>query len=163
MIVFSSLQIRRGVRVLLDNATATINPGQKVGLVGKNGCGKSTLLALLKNEISADGGSFTYPGNWQLAWVNQETPALSEPASTMLSTATVNTANSKRNSTPPTSATTVTPSPPFMASWTPSTRGPFAPAPPACCTAWASAMNSWNARSATSPAAGVCASTWRRR
>ncbi|WLI77925.1 ABC transporter ATP-binding protein [Kosakonia sp. H02] len=80
MIVFSSLQIRRGVRVLLDNATATINPGQKVGLVGKNGCGKSTLLSLLKNEISADGGSFTYPGTWQLAWVNQETPALDEAA-----------------------------------------------------------------------------------
>ncbi len=80
MIVFSSLQIRRGVRVLLDNATATINPGQKAGLVGKNGCGKSTLLSLLKNEISADGGNFTYPGNWQLAWVNQETPALSVPA-----------------------------------------------------------------------------------
>ncbi|ROR08587.1 ABC transporter ATP-binding protein [Erwinia sp. JUb26] len=76
MIVFSSLQIRRGVRVLLDNATATINPGQKVGLVGKNGCGKSTLLALLKNEISADAGSFSYPGSWSLAWVNQETPAL---------------------------------------------------------------------------------------
>ncbi|MEG1213093.1 MAG: ABC transporter ATP-binding protein [Leclercia sp.] len=80
MIVFSSLQIRRGVRVLLDNATATINPGQKVGLVGKNGCGKSTLLSLLKNEMSADAGSFTYPGNWLLAWVNQETPALSKPA-----------------------------------------------------------------------------------
>lgn len=58
MIVFSSLQIRRGVRVLLDNASATINPGQKVGLVGKNGCGKSTLLALLKNEISADAGVY---------------------------------------------------------------------------------------------------------
>lgn len=80
MIVFSSLQIRRGVRVLLDNATATINPGQKVGLVGKNGCGKSTLLSLLKNEISADAGSFNYPSNWSLAWVNQETPALSKPA-----------------------------------------------------------------------------------
>ncbi|MCL6742867.1 ABC transporter ATP-binding protein [Kosakonia sp. R1.Fl] len=80
MIVFSSLQIRRGVRVLLDNATATINPGQKVGLVGKNGCGKSTLLSLLKNEIGADGGSFTFPGTWQLAWVNQETPALNEAA-----------------------------------------------------------------------------------
>jgi len=80
MIVFSSLQIRRGVRVLLDNATATINPGQKVGLVGKNGCGKSTLLALLKNEISADAGSFSYPGTWSLAWVNQETPALDIPA-----------------------------------------------------------------------------------
>ncbi|MDU7256537.1 MAG: ABC transporter ATP-binding protein [Escherichia coli] len=80
MIVFSSLQIRRGVRVLLDNATATINPGQKVGLVGKNGCGKSTLLALLKNELSADGGSYTFPGSWQLAWVNQETPALPQAA-----------------------------------------------------------------------------------
>ncbi|PVZ80284.1 ABC transporter ATP-binding protein [Serratia sp. S1B] len=80
MIVFSSLQIRRGTRVLLDNATATVNPGQKVGLVGKNGCGKSTLLALLKGEISADGGSYTFPSNWRLAWVNQETPALDVPA-----------------------------------------------------------------------------------
>lgn len=80
MIVFSSLQIRRGTRVLLDNATATVNPGQKVGLVGKNGCGKSTLLALLKGEMAADGGSYTFPGNWALAWVNQETPALDVPA-----------------------------------------------------------------------------------
>jgi len=80
MIVFSSLQIRRGTRVLLDNATATVNPGQKVGLVGKNGCGKSTLLAMLKGELAADGGSYTFPGNWALAWVNQETPALDVPA-----------------------------------------------------------------------------------
>lgn len=80
MIVFSSLQIRRGTRVLLDNATATVNPGQKVGLVGKNGCGKSTLLSLLKGEIAADSGSYTFPSNWALAWVNQETPALDMPA-----------------------------------------------------------------------------------
>ncbi|MFP1910189.1 ABC transporter ATP-binding protein [Lonsdalea quercina] len=80
MIVFSSLQIRRGTRVLLDNATATVNPGQKVGLVGKNGCGKSTLLSLLKGEISADGGNATFPQHWSLAWVNQETPALERPA-----------------------------------------------------------------------------------
>ncbi len=50
MIVFSSLQIRRGVRVLLDNASATINPGQKVGLVGKNGCGKSLSLIHISRE-----------------------------------------------------------------------------------------------------------------
>ncbi|WP_192456573.1 ABC transporter ATP-binding protein [Musicola keenii] len=80
MIVLSSLQIRRGTRVLLDNATATINPGQKVGLVGKNGCGKSTLLSLLKGELSADGGNLTFPQNWSLAWVNQETPALDRSA-----------------------------------------------------------------------------------
>ena len=80
MIVFSALQIRRGIRVLLDNATATINPGQKVGLVGKNGCGKSTLLSLLKGEITSDAGSVTFPSNWALAWVNQETPALGKAA-----------------------------------------------------------------------------------
>lgn len=80
MIVFSSLQIRRGARVLLDNASATINPGQKVGLVGKNGCGKSTLLSLLKNELSADAGQVSFPSNWAMAWVNQETPALDQPA-----------------------------------------------------------------------------------
>ena len=80
MIVFSSLQIRRGTNVLLDNASATINPGQKVGLVGKNGCGKSTLISLLKGEMSADAGNLTFPTNWALAWVNQETPALDVPA-----------------------------------------------------------------------------------
>ncbi|WP_074013786.1 ABC transporter ATP-binding protein [Candidatus Sodalis sp. SoCistrobi] len=80
MIVFSSLQIRRGTRVLLDNATATVNPGQKVGLVGKNGCGKSTLLALLKKELSADAGGVSLPANWAMAWVNQEPPALDVPA-----------------------------------------------------------------------------------
>jgi len=48
--------------------------------VGKNGCGKSTLLSLLKGEISSDAGSVTFPGSWALAWVNQETPALSKAA-----------------------------------------------------------------------------------
>ncbi|MBG6038940.1 ABC transporter ATP-binding protein [Proteus cibarius] len=80
MIVFSSLQIRRGVRVLLDNASATINPGQKIGLVGKNGCGKTTLLSLLKGELQSEAGNVTYPSTWSMAWVNQETPALNVPA-----------------------------------------------------------------------------------
>lgn len=80
MITFSGLQIRRGLNVLLDNASATINPGQKVGLVGKNGCGKSTLLALLKNELTPDAGSVSFPQNWSMAWVNQETLALEKSA-----------------------------------------------------------------------------------
>lgn len=74
------MQIRRGVRVLLDNASATINPGQKIGLVGKNGCGKTTLLSLLKGELQSEAGNVTYPSTWSMAWVNQETPALDVPA-----------------------------------------------------------------------------------
>ncbi len=50
-------------------------------------------------------------------------------------------------------------SPPYTASWTPSTHGPFARAPPACYTASASLTISWNVRSATFPAAGGCALT----
>ncbi|MFZ7330044.1 ABC transporter ATP-binding protein [Avibacterium avium] len=76
MILFTNLSLKRGQTTLLENANATINPKQKVGLVGKNGCGKSSLLALLKKEISVEGGEVSYPTNWQLAWVNQETPAL---------------------------------------------------------------------------------------
>ncbi|MDO4627226.1 MAG: ABC transporter ATP-binding protein [Pasteurellaceae bacterium] len=76
MIHFSNLTLKRGQQILLDEANASINPKQKVGLVGKNGCGKSTLFALLKQEISAEGGEVNYPSNWRLAWVNQETPAL---------------------------------------------------------------------------------------
>ncbi|PMJ89334.1 ABC transporter ATP-binding protein [Vibrio sp. 10N.261.55.A7] len=80
MIIFSDIQLLRGGKPLLEQASATIHPGDKVGLVGKNGCGKSTLFALLKDELSIDGGSFSQPSHWELAWVAQETPALERQA-----------------------------------------------------------------------------------
>ena len=80
MIVFSNLSLKRGQTELLENASATINPKQKVGLVGKNGCGKSSLFSLLKKELTPEGGEVTYPSNWRVSWVNQETPALDIPA-----------------------------------------------------------------------------------
>ncbi|MBM7037270.1 ABC transporter ATP-binding protein [Vibrio ulleungensis] len=80
MITFSNIQLLRGGKVLLDNATATIHPGDKVGLVGKNGCGKSTLFSLMKDELTIDGGDFSLPKHWELAWVAQETPALEREA-----------------------------------------------------------------------------------
>nr|VXZ91466.1 Uncharacterized ABC transporter ATP-binding protein YheS [Klebsiella pneumoniae] len=65
MIVFSSLQIRRGVRVLLDNATATINPAKRSVWWGKTAAEIDAAIAF-ENEISADGGSMTFPatGSW---------------------------------------------------------------------------------------------------
>ncbi|MFA0084914.1 ABC transporter ATP-binding protein [Vibrio sp. 10N.286.49.C2] len=80
MITFSDIQLLRGGKPLLDQASATIHPGDKVGLVGKNGCGKSTLFALLKDELSIDAGTFHQPSHWELAWVAQETPALDRSA-----------------------------------------------------------------------------------
>ncbi|MFO4670225.1 ABC transporter ATP-binding protein [Vibrio cholerae] len=80
MITFSEIQLLRGGKPLLEQASATIHPGDKVGLVGKNGCGKSTLFALLKDELTIDAGSFSKPAYWELAWVAQETPALDRSA-----------------------------------------------------------------------------------
>ena len=80
MITFSDIQLLRGGKPLLDQTSATIHPGDKVGLVGKNGCGKSTLFALMKDELSIDAGTFKQPAYWELAWVAQETPALERPA-----------------------------------------------------------------------------------
>ncbi|OFJ05016.1 ABC transporter ATP-binding protein [Vibrio cholerae] len=80
MITFSEIQLLRGGKPLLEQASATIHPGDKVGLVGQNGCGKSTLFALLKDELTIDAGSFSKPAHWELAWVAQETPALDRTA-----------------------------------------------------------------------------------
>ena len=80
MIIASDIELLRGGNPLIVNTSAKINPGQKVGLVGKNGCGKSSLFALIRNEISLDNGSLTYPSTWQIASVAQETPALERTA-----------------------------------------------------------------------------------
>lgn len=76
MIFFTDLILKRGHSVLIENSSATIHTGQKVGLVGKNGCGKSSLFALLKNELQPEGGEVSLSKNWAISWVNQETPAL---------------------------------------------------------------------------------------
>lgn len=76
MIDLKNLNLQRGNKVLLDHASLTINPGQRVGLIGKNGSGKSSLFALLKGEISHETGDVRIPQHWRLAAVKQETPAL---------------------------------------------------------------------------------------
>ena len=56
MLRIDTLTYRIGPRLLLDGASATVNPGHRVGLVGRNGSGKTTLLRLITGELDADGG-----------------------------------------------------------------------------------------------------------
>ncbi len=80
MISINQISLQRGQNFLLEGASAVINPGQKVGLVGKNGCGKSSLFALLNQQLHVDAGELQIPANWIIANVKQETPALKQTA-----------------------------------------------------------------------------------
>jgi ATP-binding cassette subfamily F protein 3 len=80
MITLRNVTLRRGAKVLLDAVSVTINPGEKVGLVGRNGAGKSTLFALFNGSLHEDAGDFSLPAQWQRAEVAQHMPETDEPA-----------------------------------------------------------------------------------
>ena len=81
MIVLKNVTLRRGTKVLLDQTSVTLNPGEKVGLVGRNGAGKSTLFALFNGTLHEDGGDFDMPKAWRMAQVAQNMPETDQPAS----------------------------------------------------------------------------------
>ena len=80
MIRFQQVSMMRGIKPLLDNVDLTLNPGDKIGLIGANGAGKSSLFGLLRGELHADLGSIDFPSKWRMAYVAQETPALDRAA-----------------------------------------------------------------------------------
>ena len=80
MISLKNVVLRRGAKVLLDRANATLTPGEKVGLVGRNGVGKSTLFRLIDGTLHEDAGELSYPRHWRLAQVAQDMPETDEPA-----------------------------------------------------------------------------------
>jgi ATP-binding cassette subfamily F protein 3 len=80
MIILKNVTLRRGAKVLLDSTSVTLNPGEKVGLVGRNGAGKSTLFALLNGTLHEDGGDFSIPTQWRMAQVAQEMPETEQSA-----------------------------------------------------------------------------------
>jgi ATP-binding cassette subfamily F protein 3 len=80
LITLKNVILRRSAKVLLDKVSVTINPGEKVGLVGRNGAGKSTLFGLFNGSLHEDGGDFSRPAQWQLAQVEQNMPETDESA-----------------------------------------------------------------------------------
>jgi ATP-binding cassette, subfamily F, member 3 len=80
MIQLREVTLRRGVKVVLERASVTLQPGEKVGLVGRNGAGKSSLFSLLTGRLHADAGSVEWPPRWRLAEVVQEMPETGDAA-----------------------------------------------------------------------------------
>src|SRR5436309_2456435 len=80
MLVLSQVSLRRGVKLVLNQASATLQPGEKVGLVGRNGAGKSSLFSLMAGRLHADAGDVSMPPRWRIGEVAQEMPETDEGA-----------------------------------------------------------------------------------
>src|SRR6266487_6802387 len=82
MLRVTDLTVEIGHRLLVDEASFTIAPGDVVGLVGPNGAGKTTLLRTLAEAATASGASGKGDPRVQLvgalAWLPQESPPTSE-------------------------------------------------------------------------------------
>jgi len=74
MLTIQDITYRIGGRTLLENASAQVPQGRRVGLVGRNGAGKSTLLALIMGDIQPDTGTIETPRRWRIGRVAQEAP-----------------------------------------------------------------------------------------
>ena len=80
MITLKNVVLRRGAKVILDSASVTLNPGENIGLVGRNGAGKSSLFAMLNGTLHEDGGEFFIPAQWRMAQVAQDMPETEQSA-----------------------------------------------------------------------------------
>jgi ATP-binding cassette subfamily F protein 3 len=80
MIRFIQVSLMRGTKPLLEQVDVTLNPGDKIGLIGANGAGKSSLFAMMRGELHPDQGEIDFPAKWRVAHVAQETPPLERAA-----------------------------------------------------------------------------------
>ena len=74
MLNLKKISIRRGRKLLIENATFQAHAGQRMGLIGANGSGKTSLFALLLGELEADDGELGIDPNDVFAHVAQESP-----------------------------------------------------------------------------------------
>jgi ATP-binding cassette subfamily F protein 3 len=74
MLVIEDLTVRIAGRTLIEDATVRINPGARVGLVGRNGSGKTTLFGVITGDIGSEHGAVELPPRWRIGRLAQEAP-----------------------------------------------------------------------------------------
>lgn len=80
MIHLRQVTLRRGSKLLLDQADLSLFDKEKVGIVGANGVGKSSLYQCILGNIVTDSGEIDIPGKLKLAHLKQETPSCATSA-----------------------------------------------------------------------------------
>jgi len=74
MLVIDRLTVRIGGRTLIDNASAHVSAGARVGLIGRNGSGKTTLFSVIAGDIAPEQGRIDIPPRWHIGRLAQEAP-----------------------------------------------------------------------------------------
>jgi ATP-binding cassette subfamily F protein 3 len=72
MIKVNNLSKAFGSQVLFEEASFSINPKERIGLVGRNGHGKTTLFRIIAGEENADSGEVAVPRYYRIGYVTQE-------------------------------------------------------------------------------------------
>ncbi len=75
LLAVDTLSFSLAGRALLDHASLAVDPGRKIGLVGRNGAGKSTLLKLIAGELRPDGGTIRLAARARLGRLAQQAPS----------------------------------------------------------------------------------------
>ncbi|HRS61725.1 MAG TPA: ATP-binding cassette domain-containing protein [Spirochaetota bacterium] len=71
MIIVNNLSKSFGKQEIFDDISFNVNPGEKIGLVGRNGHGKTTLLRMIIGEEHPDSGEIIIPKNYSIGHVKQ--------------------------------------------------------------------------------------------
>jgi len=80
MLTITDLSLQRSGVWLLEGVNLTVQPGQRVAIVGANGAGKSSLFQLLLGQLAPEQGNFSLPGGCRIAHMAQEFEASSRSA-----------------------------------------------------------------------------------
>jgi ATP-binding cassette subfamily F protein 3 len=75
MLALSNISLRRGSKVLIEDASFQAHAGQRLGVIGPNGCGKSSLFAMFLGELEPDSGELVLDPRYEIAHVAQESPS----------------------------------------------------------------------------------------
>ena len=75
VLILDNLSYSIAGRLLLNQASLMVDPGRRIGLIGRNGAGKSTLLKLIGGALQPDGGTIRLGNRVRMGYVAQEAPA----------------------------------------------------------------------------------------
>ena len=72
LITLQDVDYSVGGPLLLENVQLSIEPGERIALIGRNGAGKSTLMKLIAGELVPDDGEVRRDGTVRIARLEQE-------------------------------------------------------------------------------------------